>query len=163
MAVVLKHKAPQAEQLTALVAPNVVPPVAPKKIMILGKVTTPAHTPPKVDEAMSQRQKDALAAVGLYEEPAPMILPKAGGTTIKKAVQCGTFSIGSRIQITNGLFPWLLTFKAGDTGTVTHMWPAPPNTEDPTRYILYEIALDHPHVPEVPKVNLRGWEIKEVV
>lgn len=168
MAVVFKRKEADPVQLAA--------PVPATKKLILGSIRKTALNhgvqgeaavmPLTVDVEMSQRQKDALAAVGLYEgESTPIVShPKAGGITIKKADQCGTFSIGSSIQISNALFPWIATWRAGDTGTITAMWPAPPDVkEDKARYNLYEVKLDKPVIADKPSVLLHGWEIKEVI
>lgn len=109
---------------------------------------------PAPQEEISQRQLDALEAVGLAPEK------KTGfkGITIKKKVT--SFDKGARVQIVNDKFPWMEAYKHGDMGVIQRHWAAPesPHTKRP-RDDIYEVLLDKARVPKKPVVLVALWEL----
>jgi len=136
-----------------------------KKKLIFGVKKNPASTDTAKPvaapvEEMTQRQKDALDAVGLGEaDPTPPISqPKKLG---KKAAQY--LHDGTPVRITNDLFSWLKQYQTGDTGVIVKSWPPTGGAltdEDPERYRLYEMKMDTPRIQDI--VRVRCWEIEEI-
>lgn len=136
MALVIKRKTPAheapvtpSEQLTApdLPVPKVVVKLGPKPpplpIAAKAQVQEPA-------EALSPRQQQKLVDSGLMEpedtkwEPCP---------------------VGTRVRITNAMFPWVKHWKPGDLAVVTRISHINSINEDKTgKHLSHIVLIDQP-------------------
>jgi hypothetical protein len=108
MAIILKRKEPVPAPV--VIAPKVTIRVGPKPLPL------PIKAKP-VEEPMTERQQQKLIDSGLME-------PEE-----KKWEQC---PIGSRVRITNTMFPWVKHYKPGDIGVVRSVSQANSCTDDKT-------------------------------
>lgn len=121
------------------------------------------------EDELTQRQKDALEAVGLAPakkettKPQPKVFhpvePKVPVSSYK-----GIFRPGTKVKISYSIFDWVEIYQVGDTGVVLRDWPtvmpeAIPLSEK-ERYHLYEIQLDTPRKAGKEKVLVRSWELE---
>jgi hypothetical protein len=93
---------------------------------------------------------EALEAVGLASPPkAPSVVTE--------------FPLGSRVRVTNDLFPWIKHYKPGDTGIVTRIIRASlhPPAKSP-KDDLYDIELDLIRVPGQRLALIQFWELELV-
>ncbi len=119
-------------------------------IVLKRREVQPVALPIPVEDELSQRQIDALEAVGLA--PAPKVVIKKKLTGIAS---------GGRVRITNTMFFWIKSYKPGDVGAVRRQWPAPdtPFSSRP-RDDIYEIELDEPRVEGQSHVLFGLWELE---
>lgn len=136
MALVIKRKTPAPEapvtpsvQLTApdLPAPKVVVKLGPKPLPLPLQAKAQAQEPA---EALSPRQQQKLVDSGLMEpedtkwEPCP---------------------VGTRVKITNTMFPWVKHWKPGDLALVTRISHINSSTDDKTgKYLSHILLIDQP-------------------
>ena len=113
---------------------------------------------------MTQRQLDALAAVGLAPEPpkAPPPPPvHKPGITIKKV---GMFADGDAVRVTNTLYSWVEWWKPGDTGKVLKVFPQSTGLkpEERKRYCVVQVKLDKVRVHGREVCLFHAWELEAV-
>lgn len=108
----------------------------------------------KKEPELSQRQQDALVAVGLSPNTQSKV-------TIKKRPT--GFTEGAKVVVTNALFFWRKDYRPGDTGTVLKSWGAPDTqyTKRP-RDDLYLVELDEERVEGKKQVVFSLWELDAV-
>lgn len=121
------------------------------------------------EDELTQRQKDALEAVGLA--PAKKVTPKPQPKVfhpvepkVPVSSYKGIFRPGTKVKISYSIFDWVEIYQVGDTGVVLRDWPtvmpeAIPLSEK-ERYHLYEIQLDTPRKAGKEKVLVRSWELE---
>lgn len=90
----------------------------------------------------------ALVAMGILPEP-DAVVPVAQ-----------TFQKGDSIRITNGLFPWVQSYKQGDTGIVSSVVYIARERDLPV--IIYKVLLDVPRVDD-GLVLISGWEMELLI
>lgn len=111
---------------------------------------------------MTQRQLDALAAVGLAPEapkaPPPPTVHKPG-ITIKKL---GSFAEGDAVTITNNLYSWVEWWKPGDTGKVLKVYSQSTilKPEERKRYTVVQVKLDKVRVHGREICLFHAWELE---
>lgn len=121
----------------------------------------------KKTEELSERQKNALDAVGLApKEPVPHVpyheqYDKKNGLLSDRKLSPP--SVGDKIKIVNNLFPWMEHYQTGDTGKVLRMWTAPdtPHTKRP-RDDIYEVQLDTIRQKGKGVALFACWELEPV-
>lgn len=121
----------------------------------------------KETEEMSERQLNALAAVGLAPEPKKSITinkPEVKKSTAPVSNYKGLLAAGTKVKICFSLFDWVETYKVGDTGVILRDWatvmPPGASQQEKEDYHLYEIQLDNPRIPSKPTVLVRSWELE---
>lgn len=107
---------------------------------------------------LSQREQDALEAVGLAPEK------KESSITIKvRNKKAHVFSEGDRVVITNDLYTWIEHWKVGDTGTVRKYHPAVPEANGDRRYACVIVVLDKPRKADRQEAYFHAWELEPLV
>lgn len=115
--------------------------------------TAPLELPP---QAMSPREEEALAEVGLLPDPAP----KKVGLVIKKKPKVGRFREGDKVRITNELYSWVTRWKPGDTGVVTKYSGPVQEMKGDLNYGVLIVRLDNPREKQHSEVYLHAWEVE---
>jgi hypothetical protein len=112
----------------------------------------------KAQEALSQREQDALEAVGLAPEK-----PTESSLTVKvRDRKAHVFSEGDRVRITNDLYTWVEHWKLGDTGVVRKYHPAVPEANGDRRYACVIVVLDKPRKADRPEAYFHAWELEPI-
>lgn len=114
---------------------------------------------------MSQRQVDALVAVGLLEPVSKPITPYVSVSDKREAIQ-GKFSalaVGDRVVITNDLYPWVDRWLPGDSGVVTrYANPVHEALLESHKWGLAIVKLDHPRKSGHEVCHFHRWELRKV-
>jgi len=121
MALIIKRKTPVPDPVKVdVVLPK------PKVVLKFGGAK-PAET---AADSMSPRQQQKLVDSGLLDV---------------EEVRWAPVPIGTRVTITNNLFPWVKHYKPGDQGVVKSIHPKDSaNMDKSGRYLSHIIAIDKP-------------------
>lgn len=128
-----------------------------------------AGTTPPTPPALSVRQEEDLAAVGLgpVTTPppkqliscSPALRPELFPTRQKSG---SMFSEGQRARITNDLYPWVKAWDVGDMVTVIRYWPPVKEHQGDSAYGVVLVKLDTIREPGKDTAHFHAWELERV-
>lgn len=147
MGIVLKRKSSEAT--------NQQPqsPVAARKVIKIGG--------PKPAPVVSQEDMDALVACGLADAPA--VTYKTTTERVRALVgHWPALLEGTKVRITNNLYPWVTKWCVGDTATVLKYHTAPKEFQSDPRYACVVVRLDKARDGGDGLAYLHAWELEVV-